>query len=131
LTHISVLLYIALLRYTQSIAVGAYLVASLVWVYWILDRQLFFGSDVAAGIGLGVAATVHLGLGFVLARWWALALPFVPVLLAAPIGYPSANRGEPLPIWLGLLLWAPVAIALVAIGIGARLAIERRRKVAT
>jgi hypothetical protein len=118
LTHISDLLYIAWMRYKGSIAVGSYFALALVWVFWILDRQLFFGSDTAAVLSLALIAIVHLALGWVVNRWWALLLPFIPVLLAAPLGYPSANRGEPLPLWLGLLLWAPAGVAFVAVGMG-------------
>ena len=91
-----------------------------VWVYWFLDRQLFFGSDAAAIVVLGTLILVHPALGFAVARWWAALLTLVPVILAAPLGYPSANRGEPPPIWLGLLLVWPAAVALVAFGVGAR-----------
>jgi hypothetical protein len=113
------------MRYNQSIAIGSYLVVSAVWVYWLLDRQLFFGSDAAAIALLGTLILVHLVLGFVVVRWWAALLPLVPVILAAPLGYPSANRGEPPPIWLGLLLVWPAAVTLVALGVGARKAAAR------
>jgi hypothetical protein len=45
-------------------------------------------------------------------------LPLVPVILAAPLGYPSSNRGEAGPLWLLLLFWAPAQVALVAAGMG-------------
>jgi hypothetical protein len=127
LTHISNLLYIAWMRYGRSIAIGSYFVVAAVWVYWFLDRQPFFGSDEAAIVVLGTLVLVHLALGFVVARWWAALLTLVPLLLAAPLGYPSANRGEPLPIWLGLLLVWPLAVTLVALGVGARKASRIRR----
>jgi hypothetical protein len=118
LTHISDLLYIAWMRYGRSIAVVSYFALALVWVFWILDRQLFFGSDAAAIVGLGTLVVVHLALGFLVARWWAVLLPLVPVILAAPLGYPSSNRGEAGPLWLLLLFWAPAEVALVAAGMG-------------
>jgi hypothetical protein len=116
------------MRYSRSIAIGSYLVVSAVWVYWFLDRQLFFGSDAAAVVVSGTLILVHLALGFVVARWWAALLPLVPVILAAPLGYPAANRGEPLPIWLGLLRVWPVAVTLAALGVGARKAAARIRR---
>jgi hypothetical protein len=127
LTHISGLLYIAWMRYSRSIAVALYFALALVWVYWILDRQLFFGSDAAGLVALALVVIAHLALGWVVNRWWAVLLPFLPVLLAAPIGYPSANRGEPLPLWLGLFFWAPAEVALVAAGIGVQAVRARTR----
>jgi type VI protein secretion system component VasK len=50
-------------------------------------------------------------------RWWALALPVFAVVLAIPAGNPDANKGEPWPISLSLVLWCPVALFLVGIGI--------------
>jgi hypothetical protein len=122
------MLYIAVVRYSQSIAIASYVVVSAVWVYWLLDRQLFFGSDAAAVVVLGTLILVHLALGFVVARWSAVLLPLVPAILAAPLGYPSANRGEPPPIWLGLVLVWPAAVTLVALGVGARKAAARIRR---
>jgi hypothetical protein len=106
------------MRYRRSIAVVSYFALALVWVFWILDRQLFFGSDAAAIVVLGTLVLLHLALGFVVARWWAVLLPLVPVILAAPVGYPSSNRGEAGPLWLLLLFWAPAEVALVAAGMG-------------
>jgi hypothetical protein len=127
LTHISDLLYIAWMRYSRSIAVALYFALALVWVYWILDRQLFFGSDAAGVVALALVVIAHLALGWVVKRWWAVLLPILPVLLAAPLGYPSANRGEPLPLWLALLFWAPAEVALVAAGIGVQAVRARMR----
>jgi hypothetical protein len=115
------------MRYRRSIAVASYLALALVWVYWILDRQLFFGSDAASLLGLALVVIAHLILGWIVKRWWAVLLPFLPVLLAAPLGYPSANRGEPLPLWLGLLLWAPAEVALVVAGVGLEAVYARMR----
>jgi hypothetical protein len=127
LTHISELLYIAWMRYRRSIAVVSYFALVLVWVFWILDRQLFFGSDAAAIVVLGTLVLLHLALGFVVARWWAVLLPLVPVILAAPLGYPSSNRGEAGPLWLLLLFWAPAEVALVAAGMGVDALASRMR----
>jgi hypothetical protein len=115
------------MRYSGSIAVASYFALAFVWVYWILDRQLFFGSDAAGVVALALVVIAHLALGWVVKRWWTVLLPFLPVLLAAPLGSPSANRGEPLPLWLGLLLWAPAEVALVAAGFGVQAVCARTR----
>ena len=115
------------MRYRRSIAVVSYFALALVWVFWILDRQLFFGSDAAAIVVLGTLVLVHLALGFVVARWWAVLLPLVSVILAAPLGYPSSNRGEAGPLWLLLLFWAPAEVALVAAGLGVDALASRTR----
>ncbi len=63
-------------------------------------------------------ALLHLATGAGVARWWALALPALAVLLAVPAGYPDSGRGEPWPIWMGLALWSPVLVILIAAGVG-------------
>jgi hypothetical protein len=109
-----------------KIAVALYMALSVVWVYWILDRQLTFGSELADWLMIISVGAVHVALGYATARRWALLLPLFPVLIAVPLGYPSANEGEPLPIWLGLLYFVPFGVALVAIGVGLRRLMERR-----
>jgi hypothetical protein len=115
------------MRYADKIAVGGYLAFCFVGIYWGLDRQLLYGSDAAGLVAIVVVAVVHVGVGFAVGRNWAVLLPLIAVAIAVPLGYPSANRGEPLPIWLALLYFLPFAIALVAIGIGARRLYERGR----
>jgi hypothetical protein len=114
------------MRYADKLAVILYIALLLVWVYWVLDKQLFFGSEIAGWLTTAVVAFVHLALGFTVARGWVRFLPLLAVAIAVPIGYPSANRGEPWPLWLGLLLWAPVLMLLVAIGVAVRRRYERR-----
>lgn len=114
------------MRYTGKIALVAYTALSALWVYWVLDRQLTFGSELADWVMILSVAAVHVALGYTVGRRWALLLPLIPVLIAVPLGYPATNKGEPLPIWIGLLYFVPFAIALVAIGIGGRRLLERR-----
>jgi hypothetical protein len=114
------------MRYADKLAVILYIALLLVWVYWVLDKQLFFGSESAGWLTTAVVAFVHFALGFTVGRGWVRFLPLLAVAIAVPIGYPSANRGEPWPLWLGLLLWAPVLMLLVAIGVAVRRRYERR-----
>lgn len=109
------------MRYRQSIAVVSYLVISAVWVYWLLDKQVSYGNPAADWALLACFAALHVAVGLGTGRWWATVLPLVPLAMALPLGYPADGRGEPLPIWVGLLFWAPVGAFLLALGVGCRL----------
>ena len=102
--------------------VAAYVAAMLALVYGDLNTALSYGhADLAAIFRLAVFTALHLALGFALARWFALAVYALPVALAVPAGRPPWLYHEPGPvIWRLLLAVAPVAIALIAAGIGAR-----------
>jgi membrane-bound metal-dependent hydrolase YbcI (DUF457 family) len=114
------------MRYAGKIAVAAYVAFLAVLVFWALDRQVLYGSGTGDWIFLFVVVLLHLLLGFAVVRPWALLLPLLSVVMALPLGYPSANKGEPLPTWLGLLFYVPFGVALVAIGIGLRRLYEGR-----
>lgn len=114
------------MRYGDKIAVAAYVAFLAVLVFWVLDKQVLYGSGSGDWIFLVVTVLVHLALGLAVGRRWALPLPLLSVAMALPLGYPSANKGEPLPIWLGLLFYVPFGVALVAIGIGLRRLYEGR-----
>jgi hypothetical protein len=117
LTHISTMLYIAVMRYRQSIAVVSYVGAGCVWIFWFLDRQPLFA---AGWFAIAFLIAVHIAVAFAVARWWAVTLPFLWVGLAYPLGYPSANLGEPGVIWQLLLGWTPVAALLLGFGVARR-----------
>ena len=121
------MLYIAEMRYRDKIAVAAYVAFLAVLVFWVLDKQVLYGSDPRNWAFLVSLVLVHIGLGFAVDRPWVLLLPLLSVVMALPLGYPSANKGEPLPIWLGLLFFVPPGSAIVAIGIGLRRLYDRRR----
>ena len=99
------------------IGAAAYLTVIGLWIYLVLERQLFYGEPEADLALLVVLAAVQVGAGVLVGRWLALALPVLAVLLAVPAGYPDANKGEPWPIWFALALASPVAVVLVAIGV--------------
>ena len=90
-----------------------------VWIYWMLERQLFYGSDAATWVMLACFGVVNLAAGVLVARWWALLLPVLAVVLALPAGFPDANKGEPLPIWFVPVIFSPVAFALIGLGVAA------------
>ena len=102
-----------------AIAAGLYLLCMAGLAYGLAERQVGYGSDLVGVLILALLAVVHLATGAGVARWWAIALPAVAVLVAVPAGYPDANRGEPLPIWMGLAFLAPVGALLIAMGVAA------------
>jgi hypothetical protein len=114
------------MRYADKPAVALYIALLFVWVYWVLDKQLFYGSRIAGWITMAVVGLAHFALGFTVGRDWVRFLPLLAVAIALPIGYPSALKGEPWPLWLGLLLWAPVLMLLVASGVALRRRYDRR-----
>lgn len=65
-----------------------------------------------ASLALGQVLT-----GLLLARWWALPLPLVAIVVAAPFGDPETPSDAEVPVWLGLAFRVPRLIALVAIGV--------------
>ena len=108
------------MRYWGKIAVVGY-VAFHGGLRLLGPRQ---AGAIRGGVGgwaaLILLVLVHIALGFVVVRPWVLLLPLLNIVMAAPLGYPSANKGEPLPIWLGLIYYVPFGITAVAVGIGLR-----------
>jgi peptidoglycan/LPS O-acetylase OafA/YrhL len=111
----------------EIIAVVIYSVAGGIWLFWILDQQVFFGEPTRAYVALGVLGFIHLLVGLTIRRWWALFLPFILVFFAIPLAYPDPNRGEPFPVWFGVLFWTPAFLFLIATGVGARKVWQRGR----
>jgi len=101
--------------------------AGAIWLFWIVDQQVFFGEPLSDMVALGVVGVVHLLVGLMIGRWWALFLPFVLVFLAIPLGYPDPNRGEPFPVWFGVLFWTPAFLFMIAIGVGVQKVWKRTR----
>ena len=107
------------MRYSQRIAAIAYLVLQIVWIMSV-DRPFFHESGLGTAIVLSVVALANLGLGLATGWWLAPALPLVTIAMAVPLGVPNGNYHEPLPIWFGVLLVAPVEAVLVAVGVATR-----------
>ena len=109
------------------LASGLYFVCMAGFVYGLGERQVGYGSDVAGALVLAALAVLQVVTGFGAARWWAILLPALAVLVAIPAGYPDANRGsDPLPIWIGLAFLAPVGALLVAAGVATVAMLSRR-----
>jgi len=109
-----------------------YLACMAGFVYGIAEQQVGYGSDVTNVVVLGGLVVLQVATGWGAAHWWAVPLPAVAVLIALPAGYPDDLRGEPLPIWFGLAVFAPIGALLIATGVGAarllRQSRDRRRK---
>jgi hypothetical protein len=109
------------LRLETGWAAGAaYLVLMLALVYgpWDSSASANDGVVVPAAIGLAI---LHFAAGWVIGRWWVVAMPILVVPLAVPAGTPEGVGGEPFPIWFVLAyLVAPVGMVLAALGVLAR-----------
>jgi hypothetical protein len=99
-----------------------YLALTAALVYGVLDTSLGYGhEDLAAALELGALASLQLGLGLAVGRWWALAVYGLAVVLAVPAGRPPyLYHDQPGPLWQSLLAAAVVAFPLIAIGVALR-----------
>ena len=101
----------------------------LVFVYAIARPAVGYGSD-AANIAILVAlAVLHVLVGWLIGRWWAVLLPLLIVPLAIPAGTPSVGE-DPLPVWFGLaMIVAPIGAVLIGIAAALRrLSLEPARR---
>ena len=99
---------------------------TLMGVYFYLWKE--DATDRPFGIVLFVGLiVVHVPVGAAIGAWWAVALPFVAILVAVPFGY-GEGLGQEAPIWIyyGFTMSVPAA-AVVALGVGARKLISRRK----
>lgn len=98
----------------------------------VLYVAVLVGVVILANAGVGGALVVwsatSLGLGWLTRRPWSALLPFLAVAIAVPFGYPDeSNGGDPLILWAGALVAAPVQAAFVAAGAWGRCRYERTR----
>ncbi len=107
-----------------------YLGLSGVWMYGFLDRGAHESSDLLAWSAITAIAVAHIVFGFAVREWLALLLPIAVVFLAIPAGYPESRFSEPGPLWFGQVMLVQVEIPLIALGLGLRSLVDRRRAVA-
>lgn len=82
------------------------------------------GNDLALPLWLATA----LCLGWITRSPWSVLLPFLAIPIAVPFGYPEDYPGhDPLPLWFGVLMGAPLQALVVALGVGGRYMYERTR----
>ena len=106
-----------------AVSVASYLALMAAWIYGFANTSVGEG-DASAVFGLASLAAIQAVAGLAVQHWWAVLLPIVPIVLAVPAGLPPA-KGEPLPIWFSLTLFALPEAALVAVGVF----VARRRRV--
>ena len=100
----------------SAIASAAYLALMAGLIYGVLDTSALPDTDAAAIGLLAGLALLDLATGY-LSRSFALAwLPLAAIVLAVPAGYPNNTEGEPIPIYVGLIVIALPAMILVAVG---------------
>ena len=103
----------------QSLIGGvAYLAVMTLWIYGVANRW-----DPGSGTWqVPILILIQLLAGLVIGGWWAVLLPVVIVLVSIPAGDPPITPAyvEPFPIWFGLAVATPVAIALIALAVVAR-----------
>jgi hypothetical protein len=72
------------------------------------------------GVWLAIFASASLVFGWITGSWRAGLLALVLVPLAALFGYPESRFSEPFPIWATAVLYTPISVALILIGVGAQ-----------
>lgn len=123
LTHISIMLYIAVVRYWDSIAV--YLMGVAAFMVYLA----FAPSHGSFLIALGVLAVLHFVVGFAAGDMKILGLVvFLPVF-AGFVPIPDGTPGEPLPWFISaLFLGVPCAVILMTLGVGSRTVVRWRQR---
>jgi hypothetical protein len=115
LTHIATRLYIADMRYRSiAVAVAVYLatltvLSYVVWGPWEGVDPRTFSWWVTSLVLL-----FHVGVGFVIGRWWAVALPLVWALLSSGAGGYDTPLGIQI-LFQTFFLWGPALALGVAV----------------
>lgn len=74
-------------------------------------------ADSGNDLGLPIWLASAFCLGWITRSPWSALLAFLAVPIALPFGYPNQWTGhDPLPLWFGALLAAPVQAAIVIVG---------------
>lgn len=120
-------------RRSKRFAVGSlvYLAVSALWIYGVLDQGLLEDKGALGWIVLALAASGHVGFGYVMRESVAMLLPIPLVFVAIPAGYPESQYSEPAPLWFGQAFYALFEVVLIAIGLGLRRLVDARRATAT
>jgi hypothetical protein len=104
---------------------GRTAIAAALYLGFVVLVMALFNAGFSDAVFIWVAATFVLG--WIMRNPWLALLPFLAVLIAAPFGYADVNEGgDPLPIWFGVLIEAPVLALIALAGCGARAFYERR-----
>jgi hypothetical protein len=107
--------------WVRLIAAVVFLAFGLLLVFDFWKQPNGQGLDsLPVAVQIALPMLVYAVTGFVIGRWWVLALLLVPILIAIPVGPITADEDK-MPVYVAfaaatLLFLAPIAIA----GVGAR-----------
>jgi hypothetical protein len=82
-----------------AVGVASYLTLTAAWIYGVENTSVRLGhEDVADWISITFFAGLHVALGFVIGRWWALVVYALPIAVSIPAGRPPCSiTTSPLP----------------------------------
>ena len=98
---------------------AVYLGAMLLWIYADLDRSDAGGTPIFDGwlVPIGV---LQFAVVVLVGRWWAVLVPLVALLASVPASF-DENPSSEHEVWFFLAVYPiPLALLLVAAGVGAR-----------
>jgi hypothetical protein len=98
-----------LMAATKVFAAIAYLALMTAWIYGIFERDAYYDAW-----WIPLVLALHLVVGYVIGRWWAIALAAMVPVLAVPAG--DAEHGDT-PTYVPMLWFAGAYGALLAVGV--------------
>lgn len=98
-------------------------------LYAVVTVALLALADAGNGAVIAIWLVAPFCIGWIARSPWMALLPFLAVPIAVPFGYPQewSSGHDPLPLWSGALLAAPIQAATVIVGVGCRSLYERLR----
>jgi hypothetical protein len=108
--------------WVRIVASGLFLAISIVWIYWGENQGPHHSllRTLPDGLALAIWMGSYLLMGFLVGRWWAIPLAFLPILVAVPAGASELDEDR---MAISQMLVASTLIGgapLTAIGLVAR-----------
>jgi hypothetical protein len=98
-----------LMAATKVLTATGYLALMTAWIYGIFERDAHYDAW-----WIPLVLALHLVVGYVIGRWWAIALAATVPVLAVPAG--DAEHGDT-PTYVPMLWFAGAYAALLAVGV--------------
>jgi len=117
------------IRWQTAVVVSGYVAVMsgfMAYAAWLETDDSAAAGTIASVAGTIAFLAAQFLVGVVLGRWRAIFLAAILPILAIPVPTPE-DAYEPLPLWFGLLIFAPFIAALIGAGVGARRLWERWR----